>query len=135
MKAAQYAQAADFIADKEGFGSELNIKGANLSGGQKQRVLIARALAGNPEILILDDSSSALDYKTDALLRSDIRTHYSHTTTILIAQRVSTVMRCDHILVLDDGKIAGYGTHAELMESCELYQEIERIQMGGADRG
>ncbi len=135
LKAAQYAQAADFIADKEGFGSELNIKGANLSGGQKQRVLIARALAGNPEILILDDSSSALDYKTDALLRSDIRTHYSHTTTILIAQRVSTVMRCDHILVLDDGKIAGYGTHAELMESCELYQEIERIQMGGADRG
>jgi ATP-binding cassette subfamily B protein len=134
-KAAQYAQAADFIAEKEGFGSELAIKGANLSGGQKQRVLIARALAGNPEILILDDSSSALDYKTDASLRSDIRTHYSHTTTILIAQRVSTVMRCDHILVLDDGKMVGYGTHDKLLESCELYREIERIQMGGADRG
>ena len=134
-KAAQYAQAADFIAEREGYGSELAIKGANLSGGQKQRVLIARALAGDPEILILDDSSSALDYKTDASLRSDIRTHYSHTTTILIAQRVSTVMRCDHILVLDDGKMVGYGTHAELMESCELYREIERIQMGGADRG
>jgi ATP-binding cassette, subfamily B, multidrug efflux pump len=134
-KAAQYAQAADFIAEKEGYGSELAIKGANLSGGQKQRVLIARALAGNPEILILDDSSSALDYKTDASLRNDIRTHYSYTTTILIAQRVSTVMRCDHIMVLDDGKIVGYGTHAELMESCELYKEIERIQMGGADRG
>ncbi len=134
-KAAQYAQAADFIAEREGYGSELAIKGANLSGGQKQRVLIARALAGDPEILILDDSSSALDYKTDASLRSDIRTHYSHTTTILIAQRVSTVMRCDHILVLDDGKMVGYGTHAELMESCELYREIERIQMGGVDRG
>ena len=134
-KAAQYAQAADFIAEREGYGSELAIKGANLSGGQKQRILIARALAGAPEILILDDSSSALDYKTDASLRSDIRTHYSSTTTILIAQRVSTVMRCDHILVLDDGKMAGYGTHEELMESCELYREIERIQMGGADRG
>ncbi len=134
-KAAQYAQASDFIADKEGYGSGLNIKGANLSGGQKQRILIARALAASPEILILDDSSSALDYKTDASLRRDIRTHYSHTTTILIAQRVSTVMRCDHILVLDDGKMVGYGTHAELMESCELYQEIERIQMGGVNRG
>jgi ATP-binding cassette subfamily B protein len=134
-KAAQYAQTADFIAEKEGYGSELAIKGANLSGGQKQRVLIARALAGDPEILILDDSSSALDYKTDASLRNDIRTHYSSTTTILIAQRVSTVMRCDHILVLDDGKMVGYGTHSELMESCELYREIERIQMGGADRG
>ena len=134
-KAAQYAQAADFIAEREGYGSELAIKGANLSGGQKQRILIARALAGAPEILILDDSSSALDYKTDASLRSDIRTHYSSTTTILIAQRVSTVMRCDHILVLNDGKMAGYGTHEELMESCELYREIERIQMGGADRG
>jgi ATP-binding cassette subfamily B protein len=134
-RAAQYAQAADFIAEKEGYGSELAIKGANLSGGQKQRVLIARALAGDPEILILDDSSSALDYKTDASLRNDIRTHYSSTTTILIAQRVSTVMRCDHILVLDDGKMVGYGTHSELMESCELYREIERIQMGGADRG
>jgi ATP-binding cassette subfamily B protein len=134
-KAAKYAQAADFIAEREGYGSELAIKGANLSGGQKQRVLIARALAGDPEILILDDSSSALDYKTDASLRNDIRTHYSHTTTILIAQRVSTVMRCDHIMVLDDGKMVGYGTHAELMESCELYKEIERIQMGGADCG
>jgi ATP-binding cassette subfamily B protein len=98
-------------------------------------VLIARALAGDPEILILDDSSSALDYKTDATLRRDLRTHFSHTTTILIAQRVSTVLKCDHILVLDDGKMVGYGTHAELMESCELYKEIERIQMGGMDRG
>ncbi len=134
-RAAEYAQAADFIAEKEGFGSGLNIKGANLSGGQKQRVLIARALAGDPEILILDDSSSALDYKTDATLRRDLRTHFSHTTTLLIAQRVSTVLKCDHILVLDDGKMVGYGTHEELMQSCELYQEIERIQMGGMGRG
>lgn len=134
-QAAEDAQAAEFIAQKEGMESGLNIKGANLSGGQKQRVLIARALAGNPEVLILDDSSSALDYKTDAALRRDIRTHYSHTTTILIAQRVSTVLKCDHILVLDDGKMIGYGTHPELMESCELYRQIERIQMGGMDRG
>ncbi len=133
--AAKYAQASDFIKHKEGYGAGLHIKGANLSGGQKQRVLIARALAGNPEILILDDSSSALDYKTDAALRSDIREHFSQTTCILIAQRVSSVMRCDHIIVLDDGHMAGFGTHDELMESCELYKEIERIQMGGVDRG
>ena len=132
--AARYAQAAEFIADRDGYDSGLNIKGANLSGGQKQRILIARALAGNPEILILDDSSSALDYKTDASLRNDIRTYFCDTTTILIAQRVSSVMRCDHILVLDDGRMAGYGTHQELMESCELYREIEHIQMGGANR-
>lgn len=133
-RAAGVAQAAEFISEKDGYDAELSIRGANLSGGQKQRVLIARALAGNPEILILDDSSSALDYKTDAALRRDIRTHFSHTTTILIAQRISTVLKCDHILVLDDGKMVGYGTHDQLMESCPLYQEMERIQMGGRSR-
>lgn len=131
INAVQYAQAKEFIEDKKnGFGGTVNIRGANLSGGQKQRVLIARALAGSPEILILDDSSSALDYKTDAALRKEIKEHFKNTTTILIAQRISSVMYANHILVLDDGKIAGYGTHSELMESCPIYREISYSQMG-----
>lgn len=131
INAVQYAQAKEFIEDKKnGFEGTVNIRGANLSGGQKQRVLIARALAGSPEILILDDSSSALDYKTDAALRKEIKEHFKNTTTILIAQRISSVMYANHILVLDDGKIAGYGTHSELMESCPIYREISYSQMG-----
>lgn len=131
INAVQYAQAKEFIEDKKnGFEGTVNIRGANLSGGQKQRVLIARALAGSPEILILDDSSSALDYKTDAALRKEIKEHFKDTTTILIAQRISSVMYANHILVLDDGKIAGYGTHSELMESCPIYREISYSQMG-----
>lgn len=132
MNAVTYARAKDFIDGKKG-GMEdtVSIKGANLSGGQKQRVLIARALAAEPEILILDDSSSALDYKTDAALRGEIRTHFSDTTTIMIAQRISSVMFADHILVLDEGRTIGYGTHEELMRDCEIYREISRSQMGG----
>lgn len=131
INAVHYAQAKEFIEDKKnGFEGTVNIRGANLSGGQKQRVLIARALAGSPEILILDDSSSALDYKTDAALRKEIKEHFKDTTTILIAQRISSVMYANHILVLDDGKIAGYGTHSELMESCPIYREISYSQMG-----
>lgn len=131
INAVQYAQAKEFIEDKKnGFEGTVNIRGANLSGGQKQRVLIARALAGSPEILILDDSSSALDYKTDAALRKEIKEHFKNTTTILIAQRISSVMYANHILVLDDGKIAGYGTHSELMENCPIYREISYSQMG-----
>ena len=106
-------------------------KGANLSGGQKQRVLIARALAGKPEILILDDSSSALDYKTDANLRIALRDHLSGTTAIMIAQRISSVRSLDHILVMEDGQCVGYGSHEELMAGCSTYQEIYRSQMGG----
>lgn len=128
-KAIQYAQAADFVKSK-GLDFELSIKGANLSGGQKQRVLIARALAGHPRILILDDSSSALDYKTDAQLRKEINTHFSDTTTIIIAQRVSSVKHAEHILVMEDGHVIGYGTHEELIHSNEIYQEIARTQMG-----
>jgi ATP-binding cassette subfamily B multidrug efflux pump len=132
MNAVSYARAKDFIDGKKG-GMEdtVSIKGANLSGGQKQRVLIARALAAEPEILILDDSSSALDYKTDAALRGEIRTHFSDTTTIMIAQRISSVMFADHILVLDEGRTIGYGTHEELMRDCEIYREISQSQMGG----
>lgn len=128
--AAACAQAAEFIAGKEGYEGDVAIKGANLSGGQKQRILVARALAGNPDILILDDSSSALDYRTDAAMRKAVRENYRDTTTILIAQRVSTVMQCDHILVLDDGEVVGYGTHEQLLASTPLYQEMESIQMG-----
>ena len=109
--AAADAQAEEFISSlPEGLEHMLTIKGSNLSGGQKQRLLIARALAGKPEILILDDSSSALDYKTDARLRAAIRAHFQGTTSIIIAQRVSSILHADHILVLEDGKEIGYGT-------------------------
>ena len=132
--ATEMAQAAPFITDIEaGFEHELTIKGSNLSGGQKQRVLISRALAADPEVLVLDDSSSALDYKTDSLLRKEIHENFGgRTTTIIVAQRVSSIMASDLILVLDEGVIIGRGTHAELMESCETYSKISESQMGGA---
>lgn len=126
-----YAQAKEFVDQKEGgYFEHLNIKGANLSGGQKQRILIARALASHPDILILDDSSSALDYKTDASLRKELKTHFKDTTTIIIAQRISSIMHADHILVLEDGNCIGYGTHEELMQTSSIYQEISQSQMG-----
>lgn len=132
--AARSAQAAEFIEDGRGYAGEVAIKGANLSGGQKQRLLIARALAAGPEILILDDSSSALDYKTDATLRHEIATRYAGTTSVIIAQRISSIRHADHILVLEDGGMLGYGTHDELLRTCPVYQEISKIQMGdGAD--
>lgn len=130
-KAARCAQAEEFILEKEaGYQSEVHAKAANLSGGQKQRLLIARALAGNPAILILDDSSSALDYRTDAAMRNAVRREYPDTTMILVAQRVSSVRNADLILVLEEGHAAGLGTHEELMKKCFLYQEISRIQTG-----
>lgn len=130
-KAARCAQAWDFISSlPDGLNHRLTSKGTNLSGGQKQRVLVARALAGSPEILILDDSSSALDYKTDAALRKALREEYQGITTIIIAQRVSSILHADHILVLEEGKELGYGTHQELLRSCQVYQEIAHSQMG-----
>ena len=108
----------------------LSEKGMNLSGGQRQRLLIMRALAANPEILLLDDCSSALDYRTDAALRRDLRRNFAETTTVIIAQRISSIRHADRILVLDDGKAIGYGTHAELMDTCGPYRELYRIQMG-----
>lgn len=127
-----YAQAGEFIESlSEGWDHELTVKGSNLSGGQKQRILISRALAGNPEILVLDDSSSALDYKTDAMLRKSLSKNFQHTTTIIVAQRISSIMNADHILVLDDGEMIGSGSHDELMKSCSSYQFMSKLQMGG----
>ena len=134
LRAARCAQAEPFILDtEEGYRHPVHAKAANLSGGQKQRLLIARALAGKPNILILDDSSSALDYQTDAALRNAIRREYPDITVILVAQRVSSVRNADQILVLDEGRVAGLGFHEELMETCSLYQQIAKIQTGGEE--
>lgn len=132
VKAARMAQ-ADFIDKLEdGWQHMLTSKGTNVSGGQKQRLLIARALAGDPDILILDDSSSSLDYKTDAALRRAIAEGCDDMTVIVVAQRISSVMSSDLIIVLDEGEIIGMGDHDSLMESCQVYREISMSQMGGA---
>ena len=131
VSASKMAQAKEFIDNMpDGLNHQLSIKGNNLSGGQKQRVLLARALAKNPEILILDDSSSALDYKTDAMVRKEIKENFSDTTKIIIAQRITSIMDSNLILVLDNGKNAGLGTHEELLKSCKIYKEIYDVQMG-----
>lgn len=132
QEALLYARAKEFVDQKQNNVEEaLDIKGANLSGGQKQRILIARALAAHPEILILDDSSSALDYKTDAMLRQELTQHFKETTKIIVAQRVSSVMQADHIIVLEEGRMIGYGRHEQLMAECESYRQISASQMGG----
>ena len=134
LRAAEYAQASPVIEEKRsGLDFELAIKGANLSGGQKQRMILSRALAGHPEILVLDDSSSALDYATDARLRLAIREHFGGVTTnVIVAQRISSILHSDLILVMEDGHITGRGTHEELLRTCPLYREISDSQMGGA---
>lgn len=130
-KASKAAGAYEFISKyDDGFKHHVNKLGANLSGGQKQRVLISRALVANPKILILDDASSALDYRTDANVRKAIKENCPDVTTLVVAQRVSSIMGCDEILVLDDGRILGRGTHEELLESCSEYKEIFDTQMG-----
>ncbi|MGN0976587.1 MAG: ABC transporter ATP-binding protein [Faecousia sp.] len=130
-RAAEDAMAGEYIRSlDQGLDYQADIRGANLSGGQKQRILVARALAANPEILVLDDSSSALDYKTDAAMRSAIHQNYGSSTLVLIAQRVSSVMGLTHILVMDNGKCIGYGSHKELLNSCRAYREIYEAQMG-----
>lgn len=132
-RAADCAQAREFIEGLSGgLDYDLAQKAGNLSGGQKQRLLIARALAGDPEIIVLDDSSSALDYATDSALRRSIAHEYASATKVIVAQRVSSVKNCDLIMVLDDGKIDGLGTHDELMASCAEYRSIAKTQMGVA---
>ena len=138
-KAAKIAQALDFINEKEDkFNSEISQGGSNVSGGQKQRLSIARALAKNPKILLFDDSFSALDYKTDVKLRKTLREEMSGVTTIIVAQRIATILNADKIIVMNEGKIVGVGKHQELLETCPTYLEIaesqlseEELQKGG----
>ena len=132
-RAARCAQAEEFIKElPEGYEHDLAQKAGDLSGGQKQRLLIARALAASPEIVVLDDSSSALDYATDAALRKALQREYAGTTRIVVAQRVSSVKNCDLILVLENGSVTGAGTHEELMRTCSEYRAIAETQMGEA---
>ena len=133
-KAIDLAQAREVVEGKGGLDGEIAQNGKNLSGGQRQRLTIARALVRKPEILILDDSASALDYATDAKLRAALRTLEGETTIFIVSQRASTIMHADKIIVLDDGEVAGLGTHEELLASCEVYQEIyySQYEKGGA---
>ncbi len=133
VNAAKTAQSHDFISSfPDGYSHGITTGGTNLSGGQRQRLLISRAIAGHPEILILDDSSSALDYKTDANLRQALSKDIPNSTIITVAQRVSSVKNCDLILVIENGAIIGCGKHEELMRNCVEYKEISNSQMGGA---
>lgn len=130
VKAAEVAQASDFISKmKDGYDSLIAQGGNNVSGGQKQRLSIARALIGKPEIYVFDDSFSALDFKTDAKLRAALKSETKEATVIIVAQRVSTVMDADRIIVLDEGKVVGIGTHKELLKSSEIYREIVSSQL------
>lgn len=129
-KAAEIAQAADFIEEKEKkYQSPIAQGGTNVSGGQKQRLSIARAIAKNPEIFIFDDSFSALDYKTDATLRKALKKATKDATTLIVVQRISTILHADRIIVLDEGRMAGQGTHQELMKNCQVYREIAMSQL------
>lgn len=128
--AAEVSQSIDFIKDKaEGFDAEISQGGTNVSGGQKQRLSIARALVRNPEVYIFDDSFSALDFKTDARLRAALKSEIKESTVIIVAQRVSTVMDADRIIVLDEGIVVGMGNHRELLKTCEIYKEIVSSQL------
>ena len=134
QRAVEDAMAGDFVSGlKGGLDFVADIKGANLSGGPKQRLLVARSLAGRPRILILDDSSSALDYRTDAQLRKTLSEHYQDSTLIMSAQRVSSIRNLTNILVLRDGECIGYGSHEELMASCPYYRDICEAQMGAME--
>ena len=129
-KAAAIAQATEFIEQKEeGMESPIAQGGSNVSGGQKQRLSIARAIAKQPEIYIFDDSFSALDFKTDAALRKALKEETEEATTLIVAQRISTILHADRILVLDEGKVVGMGTHRELLQSCEVYRQIAQSQL------
>ena len=131
VDAALVAEAKDFIMEKEdNFNSPISQGGKNVSGGQKQRLAIARAVVRNPEIYIFDDSFSALDYKTDSLVRKNLSKKIKDSTVIIVTQRVSTVLNANQIIVLDDGKCVGIGTHKELLNSCEIYREIVSSQLG-----
>ena len=135
LAAIETAQALDVVEGKGGLDAKIEQGGRNLSGGQKQRLTIARALVKKPEILILDDSASALDYATDAALRKAIRELDGKTTVFIVSQRASSIMHADKIIVLDDGCAVGIGTHSELLDSCPVYREIYRTQFGEVQNG
>ena len=129
-EAVSIAQATEFVERMEGtYNAPISQGGTNVSGGQKQRLSIARAIAGKPEILIFDDSFSALDYKTDKKLRTVLEQKTKDTTKLIVAQRISTIKDADQILVLDHGRIVGKGTHAELLKNCPEYLEIAQSQL------
>lgn len=136
VQAAQIAQAEEFIEEKpEKYESPIAQGGTNVSGGQKQRLAIARAIAKHPRIFVFDDSFSALDLKTDAKLRKALSDTVQESTVIIVAQRISTILHADQILVLDEGEIVGKGTHEELMKHCTVYQEIAKSQMSAKELG
>ena len=136
IEAAEIAQATEFIEGKEEkYKDAIAQGGANVSGGQKQRLSIARAIAKNPDIYIFDDSFSALDLKTDAALRGALSENVTDSTIIIVAQRISTILHAEQILVLDEGRIVGKGTHEELLEHCEVYRQIAESQLSASELG
>lgn len=133
-RAVDIAQGTEFISKlEEGLDSKIAQSGSNISGGQKQRLAIARAVAREPEILIFDDSFSALDYKTDKELRKRLSENLQGTTCVIVAQRIGTIRHADKIIVLEDGRAVGIGTHEELMKNCSVYQEIALSQLSQAE--
>ena len=133
-EAIEVAQAKEFVEKMEnGYETDLAAGGTNISGGQKQRISIARAIARNPEIYIFDDSFSALDYKTDLILRKELKKYTKNATILIVAQRIGTIMNADKILVLDEGKVVGQGTHKELLENCEVYKQIALSQLSESE--
>ena len=134
VEAAKIAQASEFIDSKpDGYASHISQGGTNVSGGQKQRLSIARAIAKHPEVFIFDDSFSALDFKTDATLRKALKKRTKDSTVLIVAQRISTILNAEQIIVLDDGKIAGIGTHRELLKNCEVYRQIAASQLSESE--
>ena len=135
-RAADIAQATEFIEQREGaWDSEISQGGSNVSGGQRQRLSIARALAKRPEVIVFDDSFSALDYKTDALLREQLAAHEKDSAVVVVAQRIATIMHADQVIVLDEGRVVGQGTHEQLLHSCPAYLEIAQSQLSAAELG
>ena len=135
-RAADIAQATEFIERREGaWDSEISQGGSNVSGGQRQRLSIARALAKRPEVIVFDDSFSALDYKTDALLREQLAAHEKDSAVVVVAQRIATIMHADQVIVLDEGRVVGQGTHEQLLRSCPAYLEIAQSQLSAAELG
>ena len=131
--AARVAQASYIEELKDQYDTFVSSKGTNISGGQRQRLFIARAVISRPEILILDDASSALDYKTDAALRQSLNEELHDSTKIIVTQRISSIKNCEHILVIDDGIAIAYGKHEDLLKNVDIYKEIYASQMGGDD--